>query len=271
MPEWGCAGRSGDCGLVWRSQWGDATAGFGATGRRPSASRSSAASNTSRYDLQRSRSGSLRVGCRYAAVAGGLQAAVAAIIRLATANGCRSITVEDLDFADVRQGGRETLGAGDRGKRFRHTVTDIPTRQFRDLLVGMTANAGLWVVAVDPGWTSKWGRRYWQHPLTQSTKATTAVTGHHAAAVVIGRRGLGLGARRRPGVTRPHRRMGKGELPDGAWRPGGTGPFGVTRQRCQTLTHEERFGSPHAGQSPVTAPGPPLLLHAPPALRPPRC
>jgi hypothetical protein len=179
---------------------------------------------------------------------GRLQAAVAAIIRLATANGCRSITVEDLDFADVRQSGRETLGGGARGKRFRHTVTDIPTRQFRDLLVGMTANAGLWVVAVDPGWTSKWGRRYWQHPLTQSTKTTTAVTEHHAAAVVIGRRGLGLGARRRPGVTRPHRRMGKGELParpggralgrEGPGPPGGPQAAAEPRETCRA----ERIG-----------------------------
>ncbi len=101
------------------------------------------------------------------------------------------------------------------------------------LLVGMAANAGLWVVAVDPGWTSKWGRRYWQRPLQQSTNSSTTVTGHHAAAVVIGRRGLGLAARRRPGVTQLHRRMGNGELPA---RPGnqalgreGPGPPGGQR------------------------------------------
>jgi len=144
---------------------------------------------------------------------GRLRAAVAAIIRLARAGGCRSVMVEDLDFADARQTGRETLGRGRRGKAFRRTVAGMPTRAFRDLLVGMTANAGLWVVAVDPAWTSRWGGRYWQAPLTESTKTSVTVSRHHAAAVVIGRRGLGLGARRRPGVTRPHRRMGKGELP----------------------------------------------------------
>jgi len=149
---------------------------------------------------------------------GRLRAAVAAIIRLARTGGCRSIMVEDLDFADARQTGRETLGRGARGKAFRRTVAGIPTRAFRELLVGMTANADLWVVAVDPGWTSQWGQRYWQAPLTSSTKTSVTVSRHHAAAVVIGRRGLGLGARRRPGVTRPHRRMGKGELPA---RPGG--------------------------------------------------
>jgi hypothetical protein len=144
---------------------------------------------------------------------GRLRAAVTAIVRLATAHGCRSVTVEDLDFADARQAGRETLGRGKRGRSFRRIVLEIPTRQFRDLLVGMAANAGLWIVAVDPGWTSKWGRCYWQSPLNLSTKQAITVTAHHAAAVVIGRRGLGLGARRRPGVARPHQRMGKGELP----------------------------------------------------------
>jgi hypothetical protein len=144
---------------------------------------------------------------------GRLRAAITAIVRLAIAHGCRSVTVEDLDFADVRQAGRETLGRGKRGKSFRRTVSEIPTRQFRDLLVGMAANAGLWIVAVDPGWTSRWGRRYWQTPLDHSTRQAITITAHHAAAVVIGRRALGLGARRRPGVTRPHQRMGKGELP----------------------------------------------------------
>jgi hypothetical protein len=144
---------------------------------------------------------------------GRLRSAVTSIIRLAKAQGCRCITVENLDFVDARQTGRETLGRGARGKRFRRTVTAIPTRQFRNLLVGMAANADLWVVAVDPGWTSKWGRRYWYQPLQESTKQAIIVTGHHAAAMVIGRRGLGLGARRRPGVTRLHQRMGKGELP----------------------------------------------------------
>jgi hypothetical protein len=164
---------------------------------------------------------------------GRLRAAVTAIIGLATVHGCRSIMVEDLDFTDARQAGRETLGRGRRGKAFRRAVAGIPTRQFRDLLVGMAANAGLWVVAVDPGWTSKWGRRYWQGPLNHSTKQAVTVTGHHAAAVVIARRGLGLGARRRPGVPRVHRRMGKGELParlgDGAWGRQGPGPPGGQR------------------------------------------
>jgi hypothetical protein len=164
---------------------------------------------------------------------GRLRAAVATVTRLANAGGCRSIAVENLDFTDARQVGRETLGRGAQGKRFRRTVAGIPTRKFRELLVGMTGNAGLWVIAVDPGWSSIWGRRYWLQPLQQSTKQAITVTGHHAAAVVIGRRGLGFGARKRPGVPRPHQWMGKGELPA---RPGrraqgceGPGPPGGQR------------------------------------------
>jgi hypothetical protein len=179
---------------------------------------------------------------------GRLREAVSAIVRLAKAHGCRSITVENLDFAHARQVGRETLGRGRRGKAFRRTVAGMPIRAFRHVLVGMAANAGLWVIAVDPGWTSIWGQRYWQRPLQQSTRSSTTVTGHHAAAVVIGRRGLGLGARRRPGVTRPHRRMEKGELPA---RPGcqaqgrqGPGPPGGQRAAAPPRkTHPaERIG-----------------------------
>jgi hypothetical protein len=57
----------------------------------------------------------------------------------------------------------------------------------------MAADAGLWVVAVDPGWTSTWGQRYWQASLNRSTRGSIIVTRQHAAAV-IGRRGLGFGA-----------------------------------------------------------------------------
>jgi hypothetical protein len=198
---------------------------------------------------------------------GRLRAAVATIMEFAKANGCRSIVVENLNFADARHTGRETLGRGARGKAFRRTVAGIPTRQFRELLVGMAANAGLWVVAVDPGWTSKWGQRYWQRPLQQSTNSSTTVTGHHAAAVVIGRRGLGLAARRRPGVTRLHQRMGEGELPA---RPGnqalgreGPGPPGGQRAvapSCKTRQAERIRLGDQVAQDRSELPGQDLLL-----------
>ena len=133
---------------------------------------------------------------------GHLRAAVAELVGLARQDGCQTIVVEDLDFADARHSGRETLGRGARGRRFRRVVAGMPTAAFRELLVGMAANAGLWVVAVDPAWTSVWGGRYWQFPLDHSTKVSVAVSRHHAAAVVIGRRGLGYRARRRGGCAR---------------------------------------------------------------------
>jgi hypothetical protein len=193
---------------------------------------------------------------------GRLRSAVAALIRFARANGCRSVMVENLNFADARQAGRETLGHGRRAKRFRRTVAGMPTRQFRDLLVGMAANAGLWVIAVDPGWTSNWGQRYWQAPLDHSTKQAVTVSRHHAAAVVIGRRGLGLGARRRPGVPRPHQRMGKGELPA---RPdyrviGREGPGPPGGQRAATWSRKTRGaeGAGHGDQVAQDRPVPPV-------------
>jgi hypothetical protein len=143
---------------------------------------------------------------------GRLRAAITVILRIAVVSGCQSLVVENLSFVDVRQVGRESLGRGRRGKRFRKIVLGMPTRKFRSALVSMASNRGLWIIAVDPGWTSRWGR-YWQTPLSQSSKPSINVTRHHAAAVVIGRRGLGMRARRRQGVTVHDRRIVTGELP----------------------------------------------------------
>src|ERR1700691_1982203 len=76
----------------------------------------------------------------------------------------------------------------------------IPTGKFRDRLVLMAANADLSVISVDPAYTSRWGREHWLAPLQDQVSPVPA-TGHHSAAVVIGRRALGHRARRRAGVT----------------------------------------------------------------------
>jgi hypothetical protein len=189
---------------------------------------------------------------------GRLRAAISELIALANARGCRVIAVEDLDFADARTEGRETLGRGRRGKRLRRTVAGIPTGRFRDRLTQMCANQGLWVVAVDPAYTSRWGRQHWQVPLQPDT-ASTKVTVHHAAAVVIGRRSLGYRARRRPGVPPTHRRMGAGE----SYRPGqprswaGAGPDPPGR----------RPGSPTRGARPIAATGSGLGSRGPRTVR----
>ncbi len=123
----------------------------------------------------------------------------ALVIEIATARAhqARALVIEDLDFADARAEGRERTGRPSRGRHgrgFRRAVAGIPTGKFRDRLVQMTANAGLHVIVVDPAYTSRWGAQHWLSPMQQHHPKTT---GHHAAALVTGRRGLGHRARRR--------------------------------------------------------------------------
>jgi hypothetical protein len=127
--------------------------------------------------------------------AGRLKAAITALLDLTAAAGCASVAIEDLNFADARAIGRESMGRGRRGKTFRRIVAGIPTAQFRTWLVGMAATRGVWIIAVDPAYTSTWGAQHWRKPLQQTSDAT--VTGHNAASVAIGRRAHGLAIKRR--------------------------------------------------------------------------
>jgi hypothetical protein len=131
---------------------------------------------------------------------GRVRAAITALLDHAHQHNCSAIVIENLDFADTRATGRETLGRGKRGKRLRRTVAGIPTRRFRDRLVAMAARRGLAVIGVDAAYTSRWGDQHWRRPLQQQT--SEPVTRHHAAAAAIGRRGLGLAIRRRPAGPR---------------------------------------------------------------------
>jgi hypothetical protein len=96
-----------------------------------------------------------------------LRHAITGLIHYTRRRGILTIAVEDLDFADARSTGRETMGRGARGKRFRKTVSGIPTAVFGNRLTGMAARAGIQLFAV------------------------------------IGRRAQGFRARRRKGVTHP--------------------------------------------------------------------
>ena len=60
----------------------------------------------------------------------------------------------------------------------------------------MAYNAGVAVIAVGAAYTSLWGAQHWLAPL-QHQYPRSSPTGHHAAAVAIGRRGLSQRARRR--------------------------------------------------------------------------
>jgi hypothetical protein len=122
--------------------------------------------------------------------------AITCLIHYTRRYGLDAIAVEDLDFADARTMGRETMGGGGQGKRFRKTVAGLPTAAFRNRLSAPAHHHGINLYAVNPAYTSTWGDQHWRTPYQN-------VTRHQAAATVIGRRAQGLKARRRKGVTRP--------------------------------------------------------------------
>jgi IS605 OrfB family transposase len=121
--------------------------------------------------------------------------AITRLIRYVERHSIDNIAVEDLDFADARTVGRETMGRGSRGKRFRKTVATIPTAGFRNRLTAQAHRHGIRLYAVNPAYTSAWRDQHWRTPYEN-------VTRHEAAATVIGRRAQGHKARRRKGVTR---------------------------------------------------------------------
>jgi IS605 OrfB family transposase len=121
--------------------------------------------------------------------------AISRLIHYTIGHGIETIAIEDLDFADARATGRETMGRGSRGKRFRRSVAGIPTAVFRNRLTAQTHRHGIRLFAVNPAYTSAWGDQHWRTPYQN-------VTRHEAAATVIGRRAQGHKARRREGVTR---------------------------------------------------------------------
>ena len=133
-----------------------------------------------------------------------LRHAITKLLKIAAAMNCASISIENLNFRDARCVGREKMGRGRRGKKFRRTVASMPTAQFRDRLTAMACNAAIAVIAVDPAYTTKWGRKHWLAYLKNSRR--TPCSGHHAAAVVIGRRALGLTAKRRSDARDGHHR-----------------------------------------------------------------
>lgn len=142
---------------------------------------------------------------------GRVRAAITALLDTAQQHRCSALAVENLNFAEARITGRETMGRGQRGKAFRRTVAGIPTARFRDRLTAMATRREIAVIGVDPAYTSKWGDQHWRKPLQQQT--SDPVTRHHGAAAAIGRRGLGKPIRRRPVGPRTQQRMGAGSPP----------------------------------------------------------
>ena len=147
-------------------------------------------------------------------------------------------------------------------------IAGIPTARFRDRLAQMCANAGLAVIAVDPAYTSRWAAQHWLGGLQQQS-SPQAVTGHHAAAVVIGRRALGQRARRRERCAsmRPEDRKEKAAdsavratpatagLPgQQARKPGTRKARGQPHRRQRTRRAERRLPADQVAQD---RPGPP--------------
>ena len=159
---------------------------------------------------------------------GRVRAAITALLDLAAGHSCTAVVVENLDFADARSAGRETLGRGRRGKRLRRAVAGIPTAKFRSRLTSMASRRSIAVIGVDPAYTSKWGRQHWRTPLQHQTSDPATVTVHHTAAAAIGRRGLGKPIRRRPTGPRTQQRMRAGTPPARPDQQPGT------TQRCRS-------------------------------------
>jgi IS605 OrfB family transposase len=108
--------------------------------------------------------------------------------------GAGAIAIENLDFTDDIS--REKHG---RNKRFRRLLSRFPTAKLKARLVSMAAEQDIAIVAVDPAYTSRWGARHWQKPLTTPTRK---VSRHDAASIAVGRRALGYPIRRR--TAPPH-------------------------------------------------------------------
>ncbi len=195
---------------------------------------------------------------------GRLRAAITDLLTHAHAVGAGAIVIENLDFADARTQGREKTGnrpsRGRKGRRFRRQIAGIPTAKFRDRLTQMASNTGLAIIVVDPAYTSKWAAQHWLAPMKHHHPQTS---GHHAAALVIGRRGLGHRARRRVNTNPPapaeatrvnnrdtrttpatQRAPRKPATPRGYWQPTGTKTRRAHRTTARIQATHDRSGPP---------------------------
>ncbi len=169
---------------------------------------------------------------------GRVRAAITALLDHAQQQNCAAVVIENLDFADARATGRETLGRGQRGKRLRRTVAGIPTARLRTRLTAMAARRGISVIGVDAAFTSKWGAQHWRNPLQQhghTTDQARPPPEHHTTARWF-----------RPTDTPTPRRAGP---PENTRRPRPT-PFGPqTEQDSLLLSNQERLWQPHTSSA----------------------
>ena len=93
----------------------------------------------------------------------------------------RPVVLENLDLR------RDKAWLRSYGKRFARILSVFRSRQVRDAIERRARRAGIEVRYVDPKWTTALGKLKYRRRFRLS--------GHHAAALVIGRRGLGYGER----------------------------------------------------------------------------
>jgi hypothetical protein len=209
---------------------------------------------------------------------GRLRAAISTVLTVARTAGCAAVVIEDLDFTRARAEGkdhhpRRRPSRGRRGRAQRRLLAGFPTAQFRDRLVQMATNQGLAVVAVDPAYTSAWGAQHWLGALRE---LSPDATGHHSAALVIGRRGLGQRARRRERCDLIPPEDGTQRATNSAERSMPVHP-GLTEPPTREPGNRKAQGQPHLRRKTQTAdrspPGNQVAddRSRPPAVRDSRC
>ena len=181
---------------------------------------------------------------------GHLREAISGLIKTAEHHDCRAIVIENLDFSDAREMGREQTGRrpsrGKRGRTFRRLVSGIGTAKFAGRLIQMASNAGLAVIAVDPAYTSMWGAEHWLGALQE---ISSDASGHHAAALVIGRRGLKQRARRRERCDSTPAGHGRKRATNSAvWAVPPGEPVGLFEKRTRKPRPDKARGQPHLRQ-----------------------
>ncbi|MHB8290378.1 MAG: hypothetical protein ACYDEY_14335 [Acidimicrobiales bacterium] len=157
---------------------------------------------------------------------GHVRQAITDALDLAERHGCKLVVTENLGFDDMRATGHERYGAK---KWFRKIFCGIPTAQVRDRLVAMASRRGIAVDSTPAAYFSMWGKEYWQAPLCSEKHK---ISGHTAAAVVLGRRALGHSARRSqasPGVTAPDQRIEEAVVSEDTCNTAGAESYHVSR------------------------------------------
>ena len=181
-----------------------------------------------------------------------LRDAISTLNRMAKRHGCRAVALRRPGLrrrTRARPGKQDRRPSrGKRGRSFRRLAGGIPTAGFRDRLTQMAHNQGLSVIAVDPAYTSLWGRQHWLAPLRDQVSPVT--TGPHAAAVVIGRRAPGHRARRQAGVTGADQRISRRRATPRA-------PSGQRADRKGRPRKAQRQPRPRHQTAPAERPRPP--------------